>query len=218
MTGLAILGSGYAQIRCGLSRYHWRILVYLAWHSSLTHLTTLTFLRRYFRENVTARIWRSVLMLFLAVMLGISLLPTGDRRWSGGSFDTGPGSTPVLCDFRRLVAEGESGRFQFDGINTSTMLVSILILVSSYLTRLVKLSDRSTAFTRIWLRTKPGNWIKKILRHAADRANKPHAATYWRLKQLIVETAYVLLHALFEVLGSVLWEVRVALWRSCYLN
>ncbi|KAL8956671.1 MAG: hypothetical protein Q9183_006246, partial [Haloplaca sp. 2 TL-2023] len=204
VTGLAILASGYAQLSCGLSKSHWQIIVYLAWHSSLTHLTTLTFLRRYFQENPTARVWRSVLMLILAIMLAIALLPTGDRRYHGRR------STPALCDFRRLVAHGQGGRFQFDIVSTSVMLISILILFSSYLTRLIKLSNRSTSFVRTWLRTKPGEWIKATLRDAAERAKKPNAVMYWRVKHFAVETAYVFLHALLEILGSILWEVRDA--------
>ncbi|KAL8867888.1 MAG: hypothetical protein Q9174_005367, partial [Haloplaca sp. 1 TL-2023] len=207
VTGLAILASGYAQLSCGLSKSHWQIIVYLAWHSSLTHLATLTFLRRYFQENARARIWRSVLMLLLAVMLGVALLPTGDRNWRSAFFYDWNGDTSVLCDFRRLVAQDENDRFELDLANTPTMLVSILVLVSSYMTRLIKLSDRSTAFVRTWLRIKPGNRIKETLRDAADRAKKPDAVKYWRMKHFAVETAYVLLHAYFEILGSILWEL-----------
>ena len=43
-TGIALLASGYAQLSSSISNYHWQMLVYLAWFSSLTHLTTLTVL------------------------------------------------------------------------------------------------------------------------------------------------------------------------------
>src|SRR5450756_2077760 len=42
VTGIGILVSGYTQLHCSLSIYHWQIIVYLAWFSSLTHMTTLT--------------------------------------------------------------------------------------------------------------------------------------------------------------------------------
>ena len=45
VTGIALLASGYSQLSYGLSSYHWQLIVYLAWFSSLTHLTTLTALR-----------------------------------------------------------------------------------------------------------------------------------------------------------------------------
>lgn len=45
VTGIALLASGYAQLSSGISNYHWQMLVYLAWFSSLTHLSTLTVLR-----------------------------------------------------------------------------------------------------------------------------------------------------------------------------
>ena len=48
VTGIALLASAYSQLSCGLSSYHWQLIVYLAWFSSLTHLTTMTALRQYF--------------------------------------------------------------------------------------------------------------------------------------------------------------------------
>ena len=55
VTGIALLASGFSQLHCGISAYHWQILVYLAWFCALTHLSTLTLMRDYFRENVIAR-------------------------------------------------------------------------------------------------------------------------------------------------------------------
>lgn len=51
LTGISILISGYAQLECGLSCYHWQVLVYLAWFSSLTHLSCLTLLRNYLCQS-----------------------------------------------------------------------------------------------------------------------------------------------------------------------
>lgn len=81
VTGIALLTSGYAQLRSGIASYHWQILVDLAWFSSITHLTTLTVLRSYFRDNHAARLWRSCFMLVTVTMLGVALLPTGDALW-----------------------------------------------------------------------------------------------------------------------------------------
>ena len=74
VTGIALLASGYSQLNRDITVYHWQILMYLAWFSSLTHLTTLTVLRQYFRENFAARFWRSILMLVTVTMLGIGLV------------------------------------------------------------------------------------------------------------------------------------------------
>lgn len=203
VTGIALLISGYAQLRCGLSVFHWQMIVYLSWFSSLTHLTTLTFLRQYFRENPVPRLWRAILMLSMVTMLGIALLPTGDAEW----FATA--GLPALCYFRRLVAQSREERFEFDAYQTASMLVSVTVLFSGYLTRLIKLSNKATAFTKLWIRTKPGIVLKNMLNDSIQRAGRPSASKYWRLKHLTLETAYVVLRACFDIYESILWEVCI---------
>ena len=222
VTGLALLISGYVQLRCGLSTYHWQTIIYLAWFSSLTHLTTLTFLRQYFRDNPAPRLWRAVLMLVMVTLLGIALLPSGDNWWFTSEdfyFYTdgvptnlveSTAGVPALCFFRRLVARSPEERFELEAYTTGSMLISVLVLFSGYLTRLVKLSRKATAFTKLWIRTKPGRKLKSALRTSIQRAEKSNTITfmYWRLQHIVLETAYVLLRACFDIYESTLWEVR----------
>lgn len=49
----------------------------MAWFSSLTHLSALSFLRRYFHQNPAKRAWRVCLMILLLVLLVVAFLPTG---------------------------------------------------------------------------------------------------------------------------------------------
>ena len=196
VTGIAILASGYAQVRCGLSVYHWKTIVYLAWFSSLTHLTTLTFLRQYFQSNPVARLWRACLMLLVIVMLIVALLPTSQ------SFFLLHGSGyPVACYFQRLVRD-----FKPDVVNTTVVTISILVLAMSYLTRLIKLSRRATQKTRLWVRTRPGNVIKRGYNKSIRRAEEHHIL-YWQMVSFVLETLYVLLRACFDIYESTLWEV-----------
>lgn len=46
LTGISILASGFSQLCLGISAYHWQTVVNLAWLSSMTHLITLTSLKR----------------------------------------------------------------------------------------------------------------------------------------------------------------------------
>ena len=216
VTGLALLISGSVQLRCGISSYHWQTIIYLAWFSSLTHLTTLTVLRQYFRDNPAPRIWRAVLMLVMITMLGIALLPSGDYWWfrwvtsdDEFEFERTTARLPALCFFRRLVARSSEEHFGFDTYTTTSMLISILVLLSGYLTRVVKLSRRASAFTKLWIRTKPGRMLKKSLKSSIQRAEKPNATIFWRIQHLVLETAYVLLRACFDIYESTLWEVRI---------
>lgn len=205
VTGIALLISGYAQLRCGLSSYHWQMIVYLAWFSSLTHLTTLTILRQYFRDNPAPRLWRAILMLVMLIMLVIALLPTGDFSWFG-SYDAF-GGLPALCCFRKLIARSPEARFEFRVFKTIPMLISITVLLSGYLTRVIKLSRQATAFIKFRIRTKPGKMLKDALKNSIKRARKPNAFWYWRMKHLVLETTYVLLRAYFDIYESTIWEV-----------
>ena len=202
VTGIALLTSGYAQLHCGISCYHWQTVVYLSWFSSLTHLTTLTVIRQYFRDNPEARLWRAILMLTMFTMLGIALLPTGDAWWLAGS------NIPALCYLKRLVARSPEKRFEFSGYQSTTMLISLMVLFSGYLTRLIKLSKQATAFTRLWIRTKPGEMLKDAMNDSNQQAGRAQASLYWRSKHLVLETACVLLRAFFDTYDSTLWEVR----------
>lgn len=81
ITGLAIVISGFAQLRCGISTYHWMRVVQLTWFSSVTHLCCLTFLRDYFRQHRSAQIWRIPGMIALVILLIVALVPTGQYAW-----------------------------------------------------------------------------------------------------------------------------------------
>ena len=208
VTGLALLISGYAQLRCGISSYHWQTIIYLTWFSSLTHLTTLTVLRQYFRDNPDPRLWRAVLMLAMVTLLGFALLPSGDDLWF--TSDEYMAGVPALCLFRRLIARSLEEPSSFDVYTSSSMLISVLVLFLGYLTRLVKLSRKATAFTKVWIRTKPGRKLKSALRTSIQRAGKSTTVVfmYWRLQHFVLETAYILLRASFDIYESTLWEVR----------
>jgi hypothetical protein len=77
ITSVAIMGSGFSQLSCSLSFYHWQNIVNLAWFSSVAHLTTLTTLRKYLRKNQGLRLWRLCGMIITAVMLVVGLVSTG---------------------------------------------------------------------------------------------------------------------------------------------
>src|SRR5947207_386718 len=110
VTGFSIIISGFIQLHCGISAYHWQILVYLAWFSSLTHLTCLTVLRNYLFNNPGQRLWRWVAMGVIIVMLVVALYPTGSFDWVGNSTFSIPAdqlqpppSSYAICFFRKKV-------------------------------------------------------------------------------------------------------------------
>jgi len=217
ITGIALIGSGYAQLTHGFAMYHWQILVYLVWFSSLTHLTTLTVLRQYFRDNFTARLWRSVLMLVTVTMLGVALLPTGDDLWFAykGSF-TG---VPALCFFKRLGRKDLNQSYNADPIPTNSMIMSLLVLFLGYLTRLIKLSKKAAAFSRSWIRTKPSHKLRGLRDGARKRVARPVPIIlngHWISAYVYLEALHTFLRALLDLyesmLGEILWLAFALAW------
>ncbi|KAL3448258.1 hypothetical protein BJX65DRAFT_275365 [Aspergillus insuetus] len=77
VTGLSLIISGYSQLRCGLSFYHWQMVISLAWFSTITHLATLIFLQKYRQKRKSIWYIRVLLMAGLGIMLAIGILPSG---------------------------------------------------------------------------------------------------------------------------------------------
>ncbi|KAK9847366.1 hypothetical protein MYU51_019519 [Penicillium brevicompactum] len=88
ITGISIIVSGAAQLKCGISTHQWQVLVYLAWFSSLTHLSCLTLLRNYLHQRPAERIWRLFCIFIWGVQRLFStvrLCPNKeDMEWSFG--------------------------------------------------------------------------------------------------------------------------------------
>ena len=151
-------------------------------------------------------------MLVMVTMLGFALLPSGDYWWfTSDEAHDNTGQLPALCFFRKLVARSPDERFELEAYTTASMLISVLVLFSGYLTRLVKLSRKATAFTKVWIRTKPGRMLKSALRTSIQRAGKSNRKMfmYWRLQHFVLETVYILFRACFDIYESTLWEVRI---------
>lgn len=204
VTGIAILSAGYSQLHCGLSSYHWEIVVYLAWFSSLTHLTTLTVLCQYFHDNPLIRNWRAAFMLATVALLGVALLPTAKEEWGYR-----PG-VPAQCFFD-LLGDSYAGKVflrgnLFPDHQVSTYL-SLVVLLVSFVTRVIKLSKRSSVFTRRWIRTKPGGLLKKWLGQLNRRARISGACSLWKFVHEIILGVYVMLKAVFDINESMVWEV-----------
>jgi hypothetical protein len=83
ITGLAIIISGFYALFQGLSAYHWQIVVFLTWFSTVTHLAGLTVLRAYF-QSPTQSIHRAVRAFFMFALLALTvaaIVPTQYFSW-----------------------------------------------------------------------------------------------------------------------------------------
>ncbi|CAI7584190.1 unnamed protein product [Penicillium discolor] len=95
VTGFSILTSGFLQLRCGLSTYHWQVVVQLGWLSCLTQLSCLTLLRNHLHDHPTERVLRLLSVGVLVILLIVGLSFTGNYHWA---FDADNDDHPTLSD------------------------------------------------------------------------------------------------------------------------
>ena len=210
LTGISILISGYIQLPCGLSCYHWQLLIYLAWFSSLTHLACLTFLRNYLYIHQGERVWRLVLMGILVVMLLVAMVPTGNYNWGSWSDGYNPDSPDetippqptdyAICYFTRSQ--------DADVITFASMVISVLLIAIGFLSRVVRLHKRLSVDLVGNVRRSISESLRKKLQTVyswCDVENSPNS-----LKRLLV----------YRPLLAVFLSLRVVLdaWSSMFLE
>ena len=190
-------------------------IVNLAWFSSLTHLATLTVLRKYFQTRPALRLWRLIGMGANVVMLGVALGSTGFMTDYG--FDL-PANFPAWCLYHPQLAKSYTYSYK-----TSYIVIAMFILAVSFSTRVVLLPQRASAKMKGAFRTYPSNILKSLLASLKNRsdysplrsssspvsrslsANVVHFC--WVAIHIVFVSFYCLLKAAVELYGSMLWEV-----------
>jgi cytochrome c oxidase subunit IV len=204
VTGIAILAGAFSQLRCGIQAYSWQIVVYLAWFSSCTHMSTLTVLRSYFREHRVLRISRLIGMLITVVMLIVALVPTASQNWEY-SQSSRPSTFPALCYYKWITSEPfipgafyheDKPYFAFNGA------ISICYLGISYSIRALKLSETGSKWVRDWLRTKPSEVTQNCLRQLSDFSRDGKFRLIWALAYEALLICFVYCRATADLFGS----------------
>lgn len=73
--------SGFISLSTGISAYHWQIISFLAWFSSITHLSALTVLRNHPSKHQRNIKVRMVPMVVLLGLLVVATIPTSYFSW-----------------------------------------------------------------------------------------------------------------------------------------
>ena len=197
-TGIAILISGFSSLRSGLSSYHWQLIVHLAWFSSITHLSALSFLRHYLHNRKKERALRITLMLVLLILLSVAVGPTGHFEWEMWGV-----GRPARCSFHEQM-DTSTAAFQ-------SMITTITLLIYGYLIRIAKMIRKSANGLRAvsfrwkinairmsqdWNPCVEGSFDKQILEYL-----KPIVISFYRVIHIQVD---LLTSFLAEVNSS--WE------------
>ncbi|GAB7334996.1 hypothetical protein MBLNU13_g06862t2 [Cladosporium sp. NU13] len=164
VTALAILAAGYYEImNNNLSVYHWQIVVYLAWLSSVVHIESLTLLRDVFNNNPNLRSLRVAGILVLLALLEVTMWPTRFTAYSS----VGNLGMPVRCWWKPTQMRSPNPL----GVDLShvvqSWVLTVVMLLLAYVWKLSQLFESSRGFVRRWLVAKPGAAIERLMRKAA---------------------------------------------------
>lgn len=214
VTGMAILLSGYIQLSLGISSYHWQAIVILTWFSSLSHLSTLTALRDYFRLRPKMAAYRAIFMGVVLVLLGTAFGPTG--YISQGETP----AVPASCLFSRTAYEDYRTAINFLGrhgctgvqggiipYDTPLVALSLAFLVFSYVTRVIRIFAPASMFAQKWLRDKPRERFRRLYTLVTEKTGSSPRARWMSVLQWSLKLIYVLMKSAYEIHGSMLWEV-----------
>ena len=222
VTSVAILLSGYVQLPCGLSTYHWEMIVDLAWFSALTHLAALTSLRYYLRKRPAMAVGRVLFMSITLVLLSWALYPTG---YVSQNYNAGYDylitlqdlehflSSPALCLMsghrRAQIIDNLSSAKHIGSkidlpFNKGLIAISLTYLMTSYLTRVIKLSRSAAEFTNSWLRVKPMNVMCNA--YSAARILTFRSRVLCPIRGLML-VGITMAEAVYEIADSMIWEI-----------
>ena len=201
VTGIAILVSAYVQIFCGLQVYHWQVAVDLALFSSITHLTTLTCLRDYFRKRKSLRTMRLIFMGTIGIMLSVALGTTG--------YEVETASIAAWCLFQTKSIKDET----YSPYNWLYMCILLGYLTVSYISRAIQLFPRSTSWRTRFLR-RISIFARTCLRYLRKQALDSRGLR-WVIAHNMLLSVYCPGKAAVDLYESNVLEVR-AVSRSRY--
>ncbi|KAI1768744.1 hypothetical protein GGR53DRAFT_350406 [Hypoxylon sp. FL1150] len=214
VTGLAILISGFSSINCRLSSYHWQIIVYLAWLSSLTHLSTLTFLRSYFNNHPAECYSRLVLMLALITLLCAAAIPTASFHFNGEDASNFRPSYFAICFYKSKMNTGT--------VAFQSMITFLFLSIYNYTIRIAKLSERVMTKSHrivVYFNERFNNqvelWKPLEPHHTALEALKEHVAR--PLLIALIGVIIIQLSLFSSVLAEIYWLVIALAWGSLSL-
>jgi len=200
VSGIALLVSGYYSATRGMSGYHWKMMVRVAWFSTITHLGALSCLRSYLYQNQFKRTVRLFFMGCLAVMLIHATLATADIGMHN--------DMPAVCFLN--ISQSPTGLKDLD------VVVSVLILGYNIFLRILKLhrttSQRLSPVVKRLFRFLARPIIKFILARltCTNRYRALRLAIYMTIVQPCV-ACLVLAKTYYLMYTSMLAEVSVTI-------
>lgn len=157
-----------------IQSFDWAVIVQLSWFSNLTHQSGLIFMRSelHSKGRQPERCWRVFLMSVLAILLVGSMVPLAGFTWMDHALrnyanswpDYSWPARPAICLYATTFLTGSS-KDPSGYLNTNFMatLTSIVIVVLSFSTRLVKLFRTSSTFVQLYFRSTAARTCRKLV-------------------------------------------------------
>ena len=174
LTGCAIMAAGLFKKKT-ISYFHWKLVVYLAWMSSNTHLSCLATLRFDLREEAgsTRRNLRIFGMLLLGGFLAACLLPT----LYGEDFRDLAVAVPAMCFWPSTYSKDEWTKFLMTswwGLEWNFQpVLSWVTLGVSYIYQILLLFNSTNTWLNEWLRARAVNKLERLLLSATQVGASP---------------------------------------------
>lgn len=202
ITGISILVSGLAQLKCGIS-------CYLAWFSSLTHLSCLALLWTRLYNRPSERVWRIFSMLLLFVLLAFCMMPTANNYWyfgdTGSSWPGFPSTRDYAICYFKPVAVDMTGTF-------GSMIFSVSLLIIGLITRIIKVHRSLSVLVHEQLRRKMSQFLRYGLRKVYTGSisdGPPHSRLMHALVYRPLLAVFLALRILADIWSSVFFEVSL---------
>ncbi|KAF1954524.1 hypothetical protein CC80DRAFT_536706 [Byssothecium circinans] len=195
VTGIAILISGFVQIEKGLSTHHWANIVNLAWFSSVSHLTTLTMLRKYLQKK--KRLWRLIGMALMLVMLACGMGSLGYYYKA---------AHPAWCLFRPNDWKKELMTPPY--YNSIYVGCALTVIGLGYVARVILLyPSTSDSIKKKLEKYRIGIDGYLVSQHARIPKSARPIPVLWRIYYKICCSFYVLAVLAIDLYSSMLWEI-----------
>ncbi|KAK4447244.1 hypothetical protein QBC34DRAFT_496340 [Podospora aff. communis PSN243] len=232
LTGIGILVSAYGSLDAGITIYHWRVAVYLAWYANMTHQSGLVFLRAHLNDprRRLQRHVRVVMMVLLTALLVAAMIPTAYFDWTTyylspagfGDYAWCFVNIPTANRMLNLtLSPGESLQplqHLRDLRSFQDMILSLSLLVCTFAVKLSRLSMRMSAFAgysqrhvRRWydllLQKAAGDNLCNLLHSNAQRPTKTREFLRWHFIIQPLLALYLMVHIYVEFMTSMMWEI-----------
>ena len=223
VTSISLAVSGYSQVDCQLTVYDAELIVDLIWFSSITHLATLTSLRRYFRGRPALRLGRMICMGSTVGMLSYALVFTAYEPVLPKVSDMPYpdfAAYPAWCFLHPHELDNAVKAYSqamYVSYDSPYIVLVMAFLVVSYFTRIIRLFPTASDKIRNLFRTKPSLALKNKLARLKHRVRCAKTTSVRRFRILSYQSllsVYCLLESTFEVYMSSSWEVRTELFHD----